>query len=128
MHALKDSSVEAESVWTQTACGRLTWRAPSHTFTSGSCLIREKVIYTWFKMSLVQISVDTIRYEHRGRRLEFKNFEKLEIWMISTMEIKERWYSWAGVTEYVTAQGTDVSLLQEKITGRLGIAGLTVLQ
>lgn len=91
MRALKDSSVGAGSVWTQSAGGRLMWRVPSHTCTSGSCLIREQVIYTLLKVSLVQISLDTRRCGHRATRLEFKNVEKLEIWITFIMEIKERW-------------------------------------
>lgn len=46
------------------------------------------------------IFLDTGRCEHKGTRLEFKNFGKLEIAITFIMVIKERWYIWAGVTEY----------------------------
>lgn len=49
----------------------------------------------------------TRRCEQRGTRSEFKNIEKFEIGMTFITVIKERWYSWAGATEYCHCTGKD---------------------
>lgn len=49
----------------------------------------------------------TRRCEQRGTRLELKNVERFEIGMTFMTVIKEKWYTWAGVTVYCHCTGED---------------------